>query len=123
MINLKFLLGIIPSTSKLEAKEAALIKEYNELESYKLSDELKYFLEVEKLVNSVEFKNKQEEIRSLNFKNTPEYQKESKYLALKKSTRIKNYYKILGTDEYKNYNIIKDSDELIEYNKLKTIIS
>ena len=53
MINLKFLLGIIPSTSKIEAKEEALIKELSELESYKLSDELKYFFEVEKLINTL----------------------------------------------------------------------
>jgi hypothetical protein len=123
MINFKFLLGLIPNTSKIESKEAALIKEYDELESYKISDELKYYFEVEKLVNSVEFKNKQVEIKSLNFKNTPEFQKEQEYISLKKSTGIKNYFKVLGSLLYKNYTEIKDSEELKEYLKLEALIS
>ena len=94
MINLKFLLGLIPKTANLESVEAALVNEYNELETYKTSDELKRFLELQKIIESPEFKKKEQELQTLVYKSTEEFKKETAYLALQKSQRIKNYLRI-----------------------------
>jgi beta-glucanase (GH16 family) len=122
MVNFKFLLGLFPSTEKLEEKENALIKEYLELENFKKSDDLKNFLEVKEFVASPEFKQKMESVKALDYKKTDNFAKEKEYLTLKKSSRITNYYKVIATPVYKNYLDLKDSKELEEYGKLKAII-
>jgi beta-glucanase (GH16 family) len=122
MINLKFLLGFIPKTETIEQKEAALIKEYNELEEFKASKELKHFFDLKAFVEAPDFKKKEEEIRALDFKRTQEFLDEKEYYVLKKSARIKNYYKVLGSVLYKNYSDVKDTEELKRYFELKSII-
>ena len=44
MASLKFLLGLVPSTTKIEQAEKALINEYNKLASFSESDTLKKYL-------------------------------------------------------------------------------
>lgn len=123
MVNLKFLLRLFPSTVKIEANEAELIKEYNDLEAYRTSDELKHYLELKEYVNSEAYKNIENELKSIDYKNSDEYKKENEFNALKKSAGIIDYFKVLNSKSYKNYLELKDSEKIRRYNELKAIIS
>ena len=122
MINLKFLLGLIPKTANIELVEAALVKEYSELEAYKVSDELKRFLELQQIIESAEFKKKEQDILALVYKNTDDFKKETEYAGLLKSQRIKNHYAVLKSALYANYLAVNNSELLSEYTSLKSIV-
>lgn len=122
MINLKFILGLFPKTTEIETNEAALVNEYNELQKYTLSDELKHFLELQKTIESEQFKAKEQEIKALDYKKTNNFVKEQNYLQLQKSSGIKNYYKVLSSELYKNYLKIEGSIELEKYFELQKLV-
>jgi hypothetical protein len=111
MISLRYLLGMIPKTAEIEEKEAALIKEYNDLKEYQNSDELKRYEELKSFVNSADFKSRKKSIESQNFKSTHEFKEMQRLNALKKSPRVKNYFKILNSHENAEYDTIKKSGE------------
>lgn len=122
MINFKFLLGLYPSTSKIEEKENSLIKQYEEFKAIEASEELKRYFELKAFVESPEFAQKKNQIASLSFKDTEAYQKEQEYLQLKKSKRIVTYYRVIQHPLYENYHKMKDSDELKRYHELKAFV-
>jgi len=122
MINFKFLLGLYPSTSHIEARENALLKEYEELEAYKKTKELLRFLELKEIIEDPSFEEKKKNLKALDYKKTEAYQKECEYNILKKSKRIINYYKVIHTDLYNNYLNIKDSDDLKLFYELKEFV-
>ena len=82
MASLKLLLGMIPSTSKIEQAEKALITEYEKLNAFASADELARYTELNELVNSSDFIQKRKEIESLQYKNSEEYTKEKEFMAL-----------------------------------------
>jgi beta-glucanase (GH16 family) len=123
MINFRFLLGLYSRTDTIEVHEAALIKEYNDLENFKNSEELQHFFELQKFIGSDEFKKKKLEIQSLDYKKTDAFLQEKEYQGLKKSARIRNYYSVLNSAHYKNYLEIKDSPSLVQYNELHAIVN
>jgi hypothetical protein len=55
MASLKFLLGLIPSTAKIEQAEKALIAEFDKLNAFAKSDTLKKFTELKELITSSSF--------------------------------------------------------------------
>ena len=55
MASLKLLLGMIPSTSKIEQAEKALITEFEKLHVFAGSDQLAKYNELNRLVNSSDF--------------------------------------------------------------------
>ncbi|MCX7986419.1 MAG: family 16 glycosylhydrolase [Bacteroidales bacterium] len=122
MINLKFLFGLYPSTNKLEEKEKALIRQYDEFRKIEGSEELKRYFELKAYVESPDFSNKKKEIESLSYKETDAYRKELEYNQLKKSKRIVTYYKVFQHPLFKNYLQVKDSDFLKRYFELKAFI-
>ncbi|MGC8802361.1 MAG: family 16 glycosylhydrolase [Bacteroidales bacterium] len=122
MVNLKFLLGLYPSTNKIEEKEAALINKYEKFKTIEQSEELKRYYELKAFVESPEFSQKKKEIASLSFKSTEAYQKEQEYLQLKKSKRNVIYYRIIQHPLYQNYIEVKDSDKLKRYFELKAFV-
>jgi len=65
MASLKLLLGLIPSTSKIEEAEKALISEFEKLNTFSGSEQLAKYNELNTLVNSSEFVQKKKEIESL----------------------------------------------------------
>ena len=65
MASLKLLLGMIPSTSKIEQAEKALITEFEKLNVFAESEQLAKYNELDKLVNSSDFIQKRKEIESL----------------------------------------------------------
>ncbi len=112
----------IPATAKIESDEAALIKDHKEFTAYAKSEELARFQELDKIVNSSEFKGRVKAIKSQKFKNTEEYKKEKEYKALKNSGDIKTYFKVKDSRELEEYKQTDKSDELKKYEELSAYI-
>ena len=119
MAGLKFALGMIPNTSKIESADDNLRKEYLDYIEYEKSDDLKHFSELETEVISADFSSRKNEILSLKYKNTEEYKKEKEFLGLEKSKAIKNYFKVKDSQKLKDYNAFKTSDTLNKFAELE----
>ena len=122
MASLKALLGLIPGTSEVEAKRAALQREYESFLEFSKSRELSDFKKREAHVTSGEFAQRKKEIQAQKFKDTDEYKKEQEYLKLRNEKDIKNYYKIKESDELKELIAFEKSDELKKYHKLEEFL-
>jgi len=75
MASLKLLLGMIPSTSKIEQAENALISEFEKLHVFSESEVLTRYNKLNGLVNSSDFVQKCKEIKTIQYKNSEEYLK------------------------------------------------
>ena len=64
MINFRFLLGFYKAAEKIEAQEAALIKEFEELGNYTNAEELARYFELKKNCRVRSFCPKEERPRS-----------------------------------------------------------
>ena len=122
MASLKLLLGLIPSTLKIEQAEKALIAEFEKLSVFAGSDQLAKYNELDRLVNSSDFIQKRKEIESLKYKNSEEFSKEKEFLSLHKSKDIVLYFKTLGGHELKRFKDLDGSEKIIEFEKLETSI-
>ena len=122
MAGLKFALGMIPSTSKVESADDKLRKEYLEYLEYEKSEDLKHFLKLEEQVSSADFASRKKEILSKKYKATEEYKKEKEFISLDKSKAIKNYFKVKASSDLSNYESFKNSDTLKKYIELEEFI-
>ncbi len=122
MAGIRFLLGFIPSTSKIEEADDNLRREFKEFKEYENSDELKRFNELEKEVNSPEFDIRKKEILSQKYKNTEEYRKEQEYRKLERSAPIRNYFKVKDSTALSNFQSFQDSDTLKRLRELETFV-
>jgi len=111
MINLRLLLGLYPSTEKIETKRAILEKEFQDFKSFENSKELKEYYELVELINSPEFKRRIEEIKRLNYKFSEAYNKEQLYKRLLKDIDVKNYLKILYSKKLEDLKFFESSNE------------
>lgn len=123
MASLKFLLGMFPPTAKIEADEAALIKDYNDFNDYTESAELKRYEELDKMINTSDFDHKKKSIKAQKFNQTEEYRKLQEYLRMKKTKHIANYYKTKASKEFAEYMRIDGSEDLKKYEKLAEYIN
>ena len=122
MASLKFLLGLIPSTSKIEEAEKALTTEFEKLKTFSKSDQLARYVELNENVNSAGFAQKKREIESLNYKNSDEFNKEKEYEKLQKTKDITRYFKTLSGSRLKKYSELDGSDKIKEYESLEKFI-
>lgn len=122
MASIKFLLGMLPETAKLEQKEARLRTDYEAFRAFEISDELKHYEMLQSEVNSSAFKLKVKEIKSQKFKNTPEFRKEQEFQRLKKSKPIATYFKVLNSDKLREFESFGKSTDLKRYNELKEYV-
>ncbi len=123
MASLKLLLGMIPSTSKIEQAEKALITEYEKLNTFANSDELARYTELNELVNSSDFIQKRKEIGSLQYKNSEEYTKEKEFIALQKARDIVQYFKTTSGNTLKRFQELDGSDKISEFETLENFIN
>jgi beta-glucanase (GH16 family) len=123
MASLKFILGMFPPTAKIEAEEAALIKDYNDFNEYTDSKELKRYEELDKMINTSDFDQKRKSIKAQKFNQTEEYRKLQEYLRMKKAKHIRDYYKTKASKEFADYQRIDGSEELKKYEKLAEYIN
>jgi len=117
---LKSLFGRIPATSKIEADEAALIKEHADFIAFGDSDDLKTINELEKIVNSAEFKKKLEALKADTFDKTKEYKKLQEYNGLLKNSLIKKYK---NSDSIEEVEKIKNADLYKRFDELENLVN
>lgn len=122
MASLKFLLGLIPSTSKIEQAEKALTAEFEKLTAFSDSDTLKKYNELKDLVTSSDFMQKRKEIESLNYKNSEEYAKEKEFLSLQKSKDIVLYFRTVAGSALKKFRELDGSEKISNFESLEKLV-
>jgi hypothetical protein len=122
MSTIKLLLGMIPSTSKLEQEEKALIAEFEKLNSFTGSEALARYNELHDRVTSAGFIQKKKEIESLTYKGSEEHARESEFLSLKKSKDIALYFRTEGSDPLKNFTSLDGSKKITDLEDLERFI-
>jgi hypothetical protein len=122
MASLKFLLGMIPSTSKIEQADKALITEFEKLHVFSESEVLARYNELNGLVNSSGFVSKCKEIKSLQYKNSEEYSKEKEFISLNKARDIVLYFKTISGNALKRFKEMDGSSKLTDFEALEKFI-
>ncbi len=122
MSSLRLLLGLIPSTSKIEQAEKALIAEYEKLGSFSKSDLLVNYTKLNDLVNSSSFLQKKKEIESLQYKNSEEFTKEKEFLSLQKARDIVLYFKTISGGMLKRFRELDGSQKIRDFESLESFI-
>jgi hypothetical protein len=110
----------IPKTSKIEADRANLIKEFNELNEFANSAELKDFVSLGKYLESKECQNLRS---SIDTDRKKEQDKIRHYETQKKSKPFKDYFKFQASARLKDYNSFLDSKELKEFEELERTVT
>jgi hypothetical protein len=122
MASLKFLLGMIPSTSKIEEAEKALVTEFEKLNTFSKSDQLANYLKLEKLVTSSDFIQKRKEIENLSYKSSGEFAKEKEFLSLKKAKDIVLYFRTVEGTSLKKFKELDGSDKITKFEALEKLV-
>jgi hypothetical protein len=122
MASLKLLLGMIPSTSKLEQAEKALIAEFEKLNVFSESEVLARYNMLDRLVNSSDYIQKCKEIKSLRYKDSDEYYNEKEYLSLRKSKDIVLYFKTTSGNSLKRFKDMEGSSKITDFEALEKFI-
>jgi hypothetical protein len=123
MASLKLLLGLIPSTAKIEQAEKALITEFEKLNAFSGSDTLKKFTELKELVTSSGFLSKKKEIESLSFKGSEEFAKEKEFLSLQKARDIVVYFRTISGSYLKKFKELDGSEKISGYESLQKMVT
>jgi hypothetical protein len=122
MASLKFLLGLIPSTAKIEQDEKALKTEFEKLSAFAGSDTLKKFTELKELVTSSSFLQKKKEIESLRFKGSEEFAREKEFLSLQKAKDLVLYFRTIGGSTLKKFRELDGSEKIKGYESLEKLV-
>ena len=122
MSSLRLLLGLIPSTSKIEQAEKALTDEYEKLKAFAKSELLDKYLNLHELVNSSAFVQKKKEIESLKYKNSEEYAKEKEFLSMQKAKDIIMYFKTVPGSMLKRFKELDGSAKIRDFEELENFI-
>ncbi len=122
MSTLKLMLGMIPSTSKIEQEEKALIAEYEKMTAFAESEALAKYTRLHESVNSAGFKQKRRELESLKYKGSEEHAREAEFLSLKKAKDIVTYFKTEGSALLKNFTSLDGSARIKEIEDLKLFV-
>ena len=113
MASLKLLFGWIPSTSKIEETEKALVSEYEKLNAFGQSETLKKYSDLKELVTSSDFLRKKKEIESLNYKDSEIGSREKEFNSLAKSKEMTLYFKTSVSSELKDFGKLTDPGKLL----------
>jgi hypothetical protein len=122
MASLKLLLGMIPSTSKIEQAEKALITEFEKLHIFSESEVLTRYNELDGLVNSSDFIQKCKEIKFLRYKNSEEYSKEKEFFSLQKAKDIVLYFNTTSGTILKRFKDMDGSSKILDFEALEKFI-
>ncbi len=122
MSTLKLMLGMIPSTSKIEQEEMALVAEFEKMTAFAGSETLARYNRLEETVNSAGFRQKRKEIESLTYKGSEEHARESEFNLLKKAKDIVAYLKTEGSQELRNFTSLDGSARIKEIEELEQFV-
>lgn len=107
MARISFLLGMIPSTEKVEKADDQLRADFKAFKEFENSEELNHFLELEKEVTSSNFSHRKKKILKEKYKNSEAYRKEARYNQLLKrqkgdeqSPELKELDNYVHSDEF-----------------------
>lgn len=123
MASLKLLLGMIPSTSKIEQAEKTLTIEFEKLNTFIHSEVLARYNELNTLVNSSEFIQKCKELKSLRYKDSDEYLNEKEFLDLQKAKDIVSYFKTVSGTSLKRFRDMEGSSKINDFESLEDFIN
>ncbi len=101
MASLAFLLGMVPSTEKVEAADDKIRADYAEFQRFENSDELKHYIELEAEIKSSDFAVRKRQIKKSEYQDSEEYKKEVEYKELKKSEKIVWFFKTKKKNPFK----------------------
>jgi len=116
------LLGKIKPVEKIEQQRKTLYEDYLEFQKTEKSEELAEFLQLEKIVQSNDFKKRKAEINALGFKGSKEYEQLKEFEKLKKNKKLRLYFKANDSTDLKRYETDKDSEKLIEFFELRNYV-
>jgi len=122
MASLKLLLGLIPSTTKIEQAEKALTAELEKLNAFAQSEKLAKYNELNDKVNSAGFIQKRKEIETLQYKNSEEFNKEKEFLSLQKAKDIVMYFKTVSGNELKRFQELDGSEKIKGFEALEKLV-
>jgi hypothetical protein len=123
MASLKFILGMIPSTAKIEQNEKALIGEFEKLNTFSASDQLARYNYLTELVNSSAFRDKRKEIESLRYNGSEESAREKEFLSLQKSKDLTMYFRTAAGSMLKRFRDMDGSQKIKDFEALESYIS
>ncbi|HEX2977011.1 MAG TPA: glycoside hydrolase family 16 protein, partial [Bacteroidales bacterium] len=118
MASLRFMLGMIPSTARIEQEEKALITEFAKLRSFAESEQLANYIRLDKLVNSGDFIQKKKDMESLQYKTSTEYSREKEFLSLQKSKDIIMYFRTAADPYLRKFRELDNSEKIERYEAL-----
>ncbi len=87
MASLSFLLGMVPSTEKVETADDQLRADFQAYKDYESSEELKHYLNLEKEVTSSDFALRKKKILKEKYKASEAFRKEERYNRLQKRNK------------------------------------
>ena len=122
MASLKLLLGMIPSTLKIEQAEKALIAEFEKLQLFTKSDQLAKYIMLNELVNSSDFIQKRKDIESLQYKKSEEFRNEKEFFSLQKAKDIVLYFKTINGHDLKRFKDLDGSVKINDFESLEKFI-
>jgi hypothetical protein len=122
MAGLKFLLGMLPATSRVEEADISLRKEYEDYKTFENSDVLKRYLELDQELNSSAFSSKKKQIMSQKFNSTGEYRKFIEFRTMDKSRPIRNYFKVKDSRQLPDFESFRTSDTLRRFEELQNFV-
>lgn len=121
--GLKYKLGLIPGTDKIDAKWNKLLGMRDELQELEQSDELVRFRELEAELKSAEFGARKKELTQLRFEGSHEQKMLSELEQLNRSKAIRQYFKTLHSEKLARFQNIEKGDKLARLNEHKQAVN
>ncbi len=117
--GLRSRLGMLPGTSRIEAQDMALKKEYDEFLSYEQSKEPQRFTELEETVTSQDFRDRKKFINNQRFKGSEAHEKFTEYSSMRNSPEFKGYFRFVSSKYFPDFKKFDNSPEInkIEANR------
>ncbi|PKQ63583.1 hypothetical protein BZG02_09455 [Labilibaculum filiforme] len=109
-------------TVGIERKRDALRKDFEEFESFAISDELKDYYDLEATVLSEKFKSNRKLIESKSYKKSDLFKEEKNFKRFQKSTKFKTYFRVKDSNELSTFELTKASEEISRFKELDKIV-
>lgn len=111
------------NTSLLEEKKNKLLNDHDEYNAFEDSEELQNYIELEKEVNSEDFKQKRKQVEAKRFKGSELERKEKELNRILKSKRYRIYKSVAEGSDLSSYEAMRKSEELVKYIELQADVN
>ncbi len=116
------LFGRFPKTEEVEARYAALRKEYQEFLAFEGTDDYMRYVELKGIIDSGKIESARQELQKLTYKGTPEQLKEDEFKRLGASKPIKNFFTLQNSESLAFLSSVELSGKPLRYSELKEIV-